>query len=182
MQAARHKLRGVGLVGIATYLHYMNMNASKLAGVILFMWLIQACANPKAEAVKAVAAQVIVVHDEAMAKMNSASLLARALGGLKDSLIKAKQETLAVDSAITLLTSAEASMNGWMEAYEPEFEKQLAVDSAAAYADRELEKVSDTNRALDQAVAQSSAVLTRYGRALPKASAAAHEGGHGDHH
>lgn len=160
----------------------MNKKASKLAAVILFMGLIQACTNPKAEAVKAAAAQVIGVHDAAMVKMSSASLLAKALGALKDSLIKAKQETLAVDSAITLLTSAEASMNGWMEAYEPEFEKQLAVDSAVAYAERELKKVSDTDRALDQAVAQANAVLAQYGRALPKASPAANKAGHGDHH
>lgn len=160
----------------------MNLNASKLVGVILAVWLLHACSNPKAEATKLVAAKVIEVHDMAMVKMNSSAALIRALGQLKDSLATAKQETLAVDSALTLLTASEASMNAWMEGYQPEFEKQLPVDSAAAYGDRELERVSGINRALEQAVARGGVVLGRYGRALPKSSPATHEGGHGAHH
>lgn len=135
-----------------------------LVGIFSMMLMLHACTDPKMEKVSSLKKECIAIHDEVMPKMGEIVSLSGDIKDWKKTMDADTSDSIAayrmmLVSHVQLLDSAHESMMDWMAEYDVDYETRNESDSAIAYYENEIVRITNVKTLMLKSIEDGKRVL-----------------------
>jgi len=134
--------------------------------LVLSLFAIASCTDPKMETIEKLKSECIASHDEVMPRMNELTTLSSALKEWHDQIaLDSSSEVTAlrleVSENIAMLDSADDVMMNWMAHYDPDYAAVNHIDSAVSYYTRQREEIIVVKSIMEESINDAKALLDK---------------------